>query len=288
MNARRFPANRRDLLLVVSLAFNLAVLGGIAYAARGEPRGHDPAVGGAPPNAERDAAVPPGPPPRPRGDAAGPRRDGQGPGRPGAPRGERPPLRAPGGQDQLAPPNGPAGPGGPGAAGPLAAFGRIAGRLNLDQQQREQFRSLHQERQQQMESLDERTRDARRNLVQAMAADSVDGAKLRTLVDQELAIERERRMAQIELFERMLTMLTPEQRATLRTELANGPMQRPRDGNEPPEGMRRRMDGRGPGGAPGAPGAPDAPGAKRAPGAPDAPGASDAPRAKRAPGGPAR
>lgn len=132
----------------------------------------------------------------------------------------------------------------------------MAGRLNLDEAQRGQFEALHAERSKSMQALEERTRAARRSLLEAMTAVEPSGAKMREIIEQEIAIERERRLAQVQLFERFVAMLNPQQREQLRNDLARpmrGPEQGPPrgDGQGPPprgdgQGPPPRGDGQGP------------------------------------------
>lgn len=237
MRTLQIGRDRRDMLLAVSLIFNLAVLFGVAYAAQGEPRGGPPGAGapGGPRWHRPDG--PPGP--------GGWRDEGDRPGRHG-PDGRRPGTRMPGGDGEPRRGPFPGGPGGPGAGaggGPLAGFERLAGRLGFDETQRAQFEQLHEERVKRMVSIDERSRSARRAMFEALTLSEANGATLRDLAEKELSIERERRMAQIDLFEQFNAILTAEQRTQLREDLKRmssfggprGPRGGEREGDRGPE-----------------------------------------------------
>jgi len=116
-----------------------------------------------------------------------------------------------------------------------------------------------------MQSIDERMRAARKSMIEAMSAPSVDGARLREIVEQEVSVERDRRLAQVELFERFVGMLTPEQRTKMRDELSKLPVF---------------------GGGPGGPGGPDGPRGRGGPGGPDGPGGRGGPGGPGGPGEP--
>ncbi|MBX3355749.1 MAG: Spy/CpxP family protein refolding chaperone [Phycisphaeraceae bacterium] len=269
MSAVHGGRERRDRLLAVSVVFNLAVLFGVAYASQDGVGGPADPGARAPGERARGDGRPPreGGPWRGEGERPvrawmerraaqargadgddGERRGRRGPDGPGGPAG-------PGGPGGVRGPGGPGGSGagfmaGPGGGGPLMGIERVAERLDLNETQRQQLKQIHDDRIAQMQSIDERSREARRAMFEALTSGEASGAKLRELAEKELSVERERRMAQIDLFERFRTILTPEQRVQLRDEMRRftppgGPRPARGEGDDsrPERGPRGDRDG---------------------------------------------
>ncbi|MBK5254555.1 MAG: Spy/CpxP family protein refolding chaperone [Vicinamibacteria bacterium] len=143
------------------------------------------------------------------------------------------PMRRPGG-----PGFGPGGPDGPG--GPRA--GMIARELGLSEDQKAQWKAIHEKEREATEPLLESVREAKEAFDKALASDSADAT---TVGQAAIAMREAHRKVEAShraTFEAVKAILTPEQLAKLDAMEQRGPRRGP--GGPDAQGARRRGPGR--------------------------------------------
>ncbi len=120
--------------------------------------------------------------------------------------------------------------GGPG--GPMNMLPMLGRAINLTDTQRDRIKLIAGSHKDEWKTLADRERDARKALMAAVTADTMDEATIRQKSAELAAVEADAAVARAHAHAEVVQILTPDQRAQLRSML-NEPRRRPRPPAQP-------------------------------------------------------